>query len=135
MEQHRWNNPVEWLQEKIPKMNKAQLKESMDAITARLDPDTIRDLFQGEMDKDGYFRARWGPGCRAKRHTFLDKKRMTTHTAWYAEVQLDGKWHCIVDEADTTPSGLIEGKTAHEARKKAKEYLDARLAAEEGTKK
>ena len=55
---YRWNNPGEWLNEKIERANGLELLALLTRIVSTMDFDTIQDLFQAEMDQDGYFQRR-----------------------------------------------------------------------------
>ncbi len=52
---YRWGSPHEWLLEKAQSLPAAELYSIIDALAWRLDSDSIQDLFQSEMDVDGYF--------------------------------------------------------------------------------
>ena len=56
MENYRWNNPHEWLQWKVANENKQWSMEALVCIMSKLDPDDIQEIFQEEMDQDGYFK-------------------------------------------------------------------------------
>ena len=53
----RSDNPQEWLLDRIEreKDNLVELYSLATTIAALLDPDTIQDTFQREMEHDGYF--------------------------------------------------------------------------------
>lgn len=68
---------------------------------------------------------KWGPGYRAKRMNLQNPETKEIVTAWYAEIQHHGKWHGIGGQ--DTRSGCVEGRSAHDARKKAKAFLDEKL--------
>jgi hypothetical protein len=56
---YRWENPHEWLLDRIARAAKegdtAWLLVSIRATATELDADTVQDLFQTEMNEDGYF--------------------------------------------------------------------------------
>jgi len=54
MPKYTWANPREWLEHKIAK-GEISLQEVLTAIIDLIDMDDIQDIFQEEMDCDGYF--------------------------------------------------------------------------------
>lgn len=52
---YKWNNPQEWLLEQAELWPAEMLLSVVRDLVSRTDADTIQDLFQSEMDKDGYF--------------------------------------------------------------------------------
>jgi len=56
MHRNKWNSPHEWLLDMARSLdNPAELVSLIGALAGRLDSDSIQDLFQDEMDQDGYF--------------------------------------------------------------------------------
>jgi hypothetical protein len=54
---YRWAHPSEWLDHWIEQhQDVAALDSLARALAAELDSDQLQDLFQAEMDADGYFR-------------------------------------------------------------------------------
>lgn len=57
--EYRWSHPSDWLAEKINGFEAgtefAKLREFALAMAGTLDGDQIQDLFQSDMDGDGYF--------------------------------------------------------------------------------
>ena len=57
---YRWAHPIEWLDEKITALSQADRVDELCSLArelgAKLDGDTIQDLFESEMDADGYFK-------------------------------------------------------------------------------
>lgn len=57
---YRWTHPIEWLNDKITELSQkddvSELCSVARSLAEALDGDTIQDLFQDEMDEDGYFR-------------------------------------------------------------------------------
>lgn len=51
---YRWSNPHEWLQEAVAK-KQINTNDLLTLINQSVDGDQIQDLFQNDMDKDGYF--------------------------------------------------------------------------------
>ena len=57
-ERYRWASPAEWLSEKIQGfevLDFHRLKELALAMLSDLDSDQLQDLFQDDMEEDGYF--------------------------------------------------------------------------------
>jgi hypothetical protein len=53
---YRWANPHEWLFDKAhDEWTPEQLFAAFRDIVEKCDADTLQDLFQTEMDRDGYF--------------------------------------------------------------------------------
>jgi hypothetical protein len=52
---YKWDSPHDWLMEKAQSMTVEQLHSALEAVAYRLDGDSIQDLFQTEMDQDGFF--------------------------------------------------------------------------------
>lgn len=56
MPKYKWDNPTEWLSEQIDSCeNFHELRSYANALLSLVDNDQIQDLFQAEMDADGYF--------------------------------------------------------------------------------
>lgn len=51
---HKWNSPREWLDDKLV-ADELTEREVLSAIIDLVDNDTLQDVFQAEMDADGYF--------------------------------------------------------------------------------
>jgi len=56
---YRWANPYEWLKDKAGEhllhADYDRLYKELLALAARMDSDTLQELYEREMDKDGYF--------------------------------------------------------------------------------
>jgi len=57
---YRWSHPAAWLSERIDgikygKHSDADLAAMCRLLASQLDSDILQDLFQDEMDADGYF--------------------------------------------------------------------------------
>lgn len=53
---YRWSHPIEWLEEKLNGLSEPnKLHEFAIAMMSKLDSDDIQDLFQSDMEADGYF--------------------------------------------------------------------------------
>lgn len=65
MAKYKWDNPTEWLLEKMADWDNEECRHALERLIERMDFDTIQDLFQDEMDEDGYFEEEpeeWRPG-------------------------------------------------------------------------
>ncbi len=57
MSKYRWSNPIEWLAYKIKEdWTATESRSAFIDVLDKLGPDDIQDLFQTEMDGDGYFK-------------------------------------------------------------------------------
>ena len=52
---HKWNTPYEWLCSKVSEWDALQLQQELLLLAGRMSSDEIQDVYQDEMDKDGYF--------------------------------------------------------------------------------
>jgi len=52
---YQWGNPSDWLNEKIGDWNETELRSALMAILGTLPGDDIQDIFQSDMETDGYF--------------------------------------------------------------------------------
>jgi hypothetical protein len=57
MPSYKWSSPADWLHDQIQSAGEDELHAYLNAIIPTLDSDTIQDLFENEMDADGYFEA------------------------------------------------------------------------------
>ena len=55
MGKYKYNSPYEWLNERIIKADEKELRVIAHELTTKINADDIQDLFQSEMDADGYF--------------------------------------------------------------------------------
>lgn len=55
MTRYRWSHPLEWLDEKLDTLPPAEVLSWAKQLAQQLDGDQIQDLFQQDMDDDGYF--------------------------------------------------------------------------------
>ena len=53
--QYKWSHPAEWLIERIQNDTASRVREYAVALLGMVDADQIQDVFQSEMDSDGYF--------------------------------------------------------------------------------
>ncbi len=57
---YRWACPFDWLTERLADLARRgaieELWEHAGTLASQLDSDQIQDLFQSEMDADGYFK-------------------------------------------------------------------------------
>ena len=54
---YKWAHPSEWLNDHVDNSrgNNAELFSIINALMTKCSEDDIQDLFQAEMDRDGYF--------------------------------------------------------------------------------
>lgn len=57
---YKWTYPQEWLAEKAREWTKEQLYSTLMQIAKEMDADSVQDLFQREMEIDGYFEPEGG---------------------------------------------------------------------------
>ena len=58
MKSYRWTSPNEWLSDQLAATDDpAKLRGYLTAILDLLDPDMLQDVFQTEMEQDGYFQS------------------------------------------------------------------------------
>lgn len=55
MPKYKWDNVYEWLEEVSKEWSLQQLRADFMGLACKVDPDTLHDIFQSDMDKDGYF--------------------------------------------------------------------------------
>ncbi len=55
MKKYRWACPYEWVEEKSKHWDRERLLTEFLNLARITDSDTIQDMFQSEMDADGYF--------------------------------------------------------------------------------
>lgn len=56
MTKYKWDYPLEWLEEKLNETSDPDVLRTYALELARKhDSDTLQDLFQDDMDTDGYF--------------------------------------------------------------------------------
>jgi len=54
--QYKWGSPYDWLAEKARDWGECELYSVLITLAAQVDSDMLQDLFQAEMDRDGYFK-------------------------------------------------------------------------------
>ncbi len=52
---YKWDSPADWLADKINDARIPELASIANALLTLVDNDQIQDVFQAEMDADGYF--------------------------------------------------------------------------------
>lgn len=62
MPSYRWKSPYEWLEDAIYE-RKISANEALAALMEFIDSDEIQDVFQAEMERDGYFEDLDDPTC------------------------------------------------------------------------
>ena len=55
MPKHKWDSATEWLYHHVKDMNKAELLGVINSLVPQMCNDDIQDIFQAEMEADGYF--------------------------------------------------------------------------------
>lgn len=55
MRRYRWANPQAWLMWRIQGASRPELHNFVVLLARKVDDDAIQDLFQKDMDNDGYF--------------------------------------------------------------------------------
>jgi activator of HSP90 ATPase len=55
MTNYRWDNPYKWLEDQCRVWDKERVTQAFLSLALASDSDTLQDLFQPEMDQDGYF--------------------------------------------------------------------------------
>jgi hypothetical protein len=53
---YKWSNPQEWLLEYASKLDANKLFQEFTVLVQQMDSDQIQDLYQSDMDADGYFK-------------------------------------------------------------------------------
>jgi len=53
--QYKWDHPLEWLIQYLGALGQAELLQEAFTLAQKLDGDEIQDLYQSEMDAQGYF--------------------------------------------------------------------------------
>ncbi len=57
MPKYKYSSPYHWLDDTASQWTQVELYAALMALAAQVDGDTIQDVFQSDMDKDGYFDA------------------------------------------------------------------------------
>lgn len=52
---YRWPTVFDWLRDKSEQMDRDELRSALMQVAVKCDPDEIQDIFESEMDNDGYF--------------------------------------------------------------------------------
>ena len=52
---YKWQSPLDWLIEKSEGWTVELLRREFIAVASKLDSDQLQDLYENEMDDDGYF--------------------------------------------------------------------------------
>ena len=55
MAKYKWEHAQCWLEQKIDNWSENELKYAAKVMAMKLDGDQIQDLFEHEMDEDGFF--------------------------------------------------------------------------------
>lgn len=59
---YKWKHAHDWLIDKIANAGEDWLEAALKALASVTDADTIQDVFESEMDEDGYFETEKAPG-------------------------------------------------------------------------
>lgn len=54
-QKYKWDSPQEWLIEYAGKLNAGELFNEFTVLVQQMDADQIQDLYQSDMERDGYF--------------------------------------------------------------------------------
>ena len=71
---YRWDTAHEWLIEYAGKLNAVDLFNEFTVLVQKLDADTIQDLYQSEMDAQGYFDEQAKSECPSCGEAFTDQE-------------------------------------------------------------
>lgn len=56
MSEYKWGTPLEWLKHKVyGYWNVPQIQATVMQLAEKVDIDGLTDIFQDEMERDGYF--------------------------------------------------------------------------------
>lgn len=53
--EYKWDTPQQWLIEYASKLDAAKLFQEFTVLVQQMDADTVQDLYQSDMDAQGYF--------------------------------------------------------------------------------
>ena len=53
--QYRWSTPYEWLETASRQWDQDLLRQQFLLLAIKADSDTLQDMYQDDMDSDGYF--------------------------------------------------------------------------------
>lgn len=53
---YKWANPQEWLQQYIDGLSYEELRQEAKNLASMMDLDQIQDVYQADMDTQGYFK-------------------------------------------------------------------------------
>jgi len=54
--QYKWDSPYDWLMDKATDWDEIRLLAELRNVALLVDSDTLQDLYQTDMDNDGYFK-------------------------------------------------------------------------------
>ena len=55
MTRYKWDRPHDWLDQYLAKLNPHESRALVRHLAMRLDADDVEEVFQDDMDADGYF--------------------------------------------------------------------------------
>jgi predicted RNase H-like HicB family nuclease len=132
----RWKTQNDWLADYLRRAPEKERLAFAERIIQALPAEVIETMYGHNMEHDGYyskFQARLGSGVRARRRMIDFEGNDDFVLCWVSEFKLDGRWMGIIDKE--TPGRLMHGKSAAEAREKAKQFLDEMIAKQEADKR
>ena len=56
MGNYKWESPYDWLMDKATEWDEIQLLAELRNLAQLLGSDALQDLYQSDMEKDGYFK-------------------------------------------------------------------------------
>lgn len=80
MPQYKFSNPYEWLEWRL---EHGDIEDLINRLISKLDFDDIQDLFQEEMDEDGYFEELDGAECQGCGNSFDKSEMHMREDEWY----------------------------------------------------
>jgi hypothetical protein len=54
-ETYRWSHPYAWLESAAAEWDRERLLQELLTLAIKHDSDTLQDIYQDEMENDGYF--------------------------------------------------------------------------------
>lgn len=56
---YRWRTPTDWLAEAARTWTAERVYHELIALASKMDQDDVQDVYDSEMETDGYFRQPW----------------------------------------------------------------------------
>jgi nitrate/TMAO reductase-like tetraheme cytochrome c subunit len=124
MAEYRWDSPHEWLRDKLNKLaNDDEINEILSIaqqLSAHLDADVLQDLFQREMDDEGYFTATDAKTCSdcggnfdssqmadPEIHTTIDREQLTCLDCHHEWLKFD-QVHCKICQPPANDKNVLQ---------------------------